>query len=56
LVYNVGESSLGMVQLVWFLFLLACIGLKQAAAAKHEDSRLNQHERGLSLSHPVSVA
>jgi len=33
--YNIGESSLGMVQLVWFLFLLACIGLKQAAMAKH---------------------
>jgi exopolysaccharide production protein ExoQ len=33
--YNIGESSLGMVQLVWFLFLLACIGLKQAAMDKH---------------------
>jgi exopolysaccharide production protein ExoQ len=35
LVYNIGESSLGMVQLVWFLFLLACIGLKETAIAKH---------------------
>jgi exopolysaccharide production protein ExoQ len=31
--YNVGESSLGIVSLVWFLFLLACIGLNETAHA-----------------------
>ena len=29
--YNVGESSLGIVSLVWFFFLLACIGLNETA-------------------------
>jgi exopolysaccharide production protein ExoQ len=29
--YNVGESSLGIVSLVWFFFLLACIGLSETA-------------------------
>ncbi len=29
LVYNIGESSLGMIHLVWFLFLLACVGLNE---------------------------
>ncbi len=33
LVYNIGESSLGVIHLVWFLFLLACIGLKETARA-----------------------
>ena len=32
-VYNIGESSIGMVQLIWFLFLLACIGLKETVIA-----------------------
>jgi O-antigen ligase len=56
LCYNIGESSLGMVQLVWFLFLLACIGLKQTAMAKHLDAGLNEHEHGLSRSDRPSVA
>jgi hypothetical protein len=30
LLYNIGESALGMVQMVWFIFLLACIGLREA--------------------------
>lgn len=34
LVYNIGESSLGMIHLVWFLFLLACIGLKETARVR----------------------
>jgi O-antigen ligase len=50
LLYNIGESSLGMVQLVWFLFLLACIGLKQAAMAKHSDPGLGPQEQGLARS------
>jgi exopolysaccharide production protein ExoQ len=56
LFYNIGESSLGMVQLVWFLFLLACIGVKQTAMAKHRDTSLNEHEQGLSRSDSTSVA
>jgi hypothetical protein len=36
LAYNIGESSLGMVSLVWFLFLLACVGLKETARAMHQ--------------------
>ncbi len=56
LVYNIGESSLGMVQLVWFLFLLACIGLKQTAMAKHRGASLSEHEQGLPLSDRTSVA
>ena len=31
LLYNIGESTIGRLQMVWFLFLLACIGLDQAA-------------------------
>jgi exopolysaccharide production protein ExoQ len=31
LLYNVGESSLGLLQMVWFLFLLAYIGLSETA-------------------------
>jgi exopolysaccharide production protein ExoQ len=38
LVFNIGESSLGMVHLVWFLFLLACIGLKQRAMGEHAEA------------------
>lgn len=34
LAYNVGESSIGVVNMTWFLFLLACTGLSQAAASK----------------------
>jgi exopolysaccharide production protein ExoQ len=56
IVYNIGESSLGMVQLVWFLFLLACIGLKQAVVAKRSDSGLDQQEQVLDCSDRVSVA
>jgi exopolysaccharide production protein ExoQ len=33
LAYNIGESSLGMVSLVWFFFLLACVGLNETAGA-----------------------
>ena len=31
LLFNIGESSLGLFRVTWFLFLLACIGLSQAA-------------------------
>jgi exopolysaccharide production protein ExoQ len=31
LLYNVGESSLGLLHMVWFLFLLACVGLNEVA-------------------------
>jgi O-antigen ligase len=31
LLYNVGESSLGLLQMVWFLFVLAYIGLNEIA-------------------------
>jgi O-antigen ligase len=55
LVYNTGESSLGMVQLVWFLFLLACIGLKQARMAKHSESGIGALGRGVACSDRVSV-
>ena len=34
LLYNVGESSMGLINLNWFLFLLAAIGLAQSAAFK----------------------
>jgi exopolysaccharide production protein ExoQ len=56
LFYNIGESSLGMVHLVWFLFLLACIGLKQTVMAKHLDAGLNEHEPGFPRSDRTSVA
>jgi exopolysaccharide production protein ExoQ len=56
ILYNIGESSLGMVQLVWFLFLLACIGLKQAVVAKHSHPGLDQQEQSLDCSDRVSVA
>lgn len=32
LLYNIGESSVGLVNITWFLFLLALIGLSQLAA------------------------
>ena len=31
LLYNIGESSLGLLHMVWFLFLLAYIGLNESA-------------------------
>jgi exopolysaccharide production protein ExoQ len=34
LLYNVGESAIGLINMNWFLFLLALIGLNQAAAAR----------------------
>lgn len=34
LLYNIGESSIGIVDIIWFLFLLASIGLNQAAKEK----------------------
>jgi exopolysaccharide production protein ExoQ len=33
LLFNIGESSIGLFRMTWFLFLLACIGLNQAARA-----------------------
>lgn len=56
LLYNIGESSLGMVQLVWFLFLLACIGLKQARMAKQSNAGLDALEQGLVPSDRIVVA
>jgi O-antigen ligase len=56
LLYNIGESSLGMIQLVWFLFLLACIGLKQARMAKQSDPGIDMLEQGPACSDRVSVA
>jgi exopolysaccharide production protein ExoQ len=44
LLYNIGESSLGMFQLVWFLFLLACIGLNVTATAKDQRVAELYHE------------
>jgi O-antigen ligase len=32
LLYNIGESTIGLFNMTWFLFLLACIGLSQVAA------------------------
>jgi len=32
LLFNIGESTIGKLQTVWFLFLLACIGLEQAVS------------------------
>jgi exopolysaccharide production protein ExoQ len=32
LIFNIGESSIGLFRSTWFLFLLACLGLNQAAA------------------------
>jgi exopolysaccharide production protein ExoQ len=47
LVYNIGESSLGMIHLVWFLFLLACIGLQQTAQAMHAEAVRDTDEHEL---------
>ncbi len=47
LAYNIGESSLGMIHLVWFLFLLACIGLQQTAQAMHAETVLDTDEHRL---------
>ena len=33
LAYNIGESSIGLINMSWFLFLIASIGLKQLAAS-----------------------
>ena len=33
LIYNIGESSIGLINMNWFLFLLASIGLNQAAVS-----------------------
>jgi O-antigen ligase len=33
LLFNIGESSIGLFRMTWFLFLLACIGLNQVATA-----------------------
>ena len=41
LVYNIGESSLGMIHLVWFIFLLACLGLQQTAQGMHAEAVLD---------------
>jgi O-antigen ligase len=32
LLFNIGESTIGKLQTVWFLFLLACIGLEQSVS------------------------
>ena len=39
LAYNIGESSLGAISLVWFLFLLACVGLSETAHGLHLKSQ-----------------
>ncbi len=31
LVYNIGESDMGLLRISWFLFVLACIGLNKEA-------------------------
>jgi exopolysaccharide production protein ExoQ len=35
LIFNIGESSIGLFRMTWFLFLLACIGLNQATTVKN---------------------
>ena len=47
LIWNIGESSLGMIQLIWFIFLLACIGLQQTAQAMHSAATLGTDEHRL---------
>jgi hypothetical protein len=32
-VYNIGESDFGYLRILWFLFVLACIGLRKEASA-----------------------
>ena len=46
LIWNIGESSLGMIHLVWFIFLLACIGLQQTAQAMRAEALLETDEHG----------
>jgi hypothetical protein len=38
LLFNIGESSIGLFRMTWFLFLLACIGLNQVATASESMS------------------
>jgi exopolysaccharide production protein ExoQ len=47
LIWNIGESSLGMIHLVWFIFLLACIGLQQTAQAMRAGPVLDTDEHSL---------
>jgi exopolysaccharide production protein ExoQ len=47
LLYNIGESSLGMIQLVWFLFLLACLGLNVVAGSKAQRLAAEHQHGGL---------
>ncbi len=49
LVYNIGESSLGMIHLVWFLFLLACIGLKEIARTPLKESAMENQQVSFSV-------
>jgi exopolysaccharide production protein ExoQ len=39
LLYNIGESSIGFINLSWFFFLLAIIGLSQTARERYEPDR-----------------
>ena len=51
LLYNIGESALGMVQMVWFIFLLACIGLRetvQVMPAQTHEQELPASQHALS--------
>lgn len=43
LVYNIGESALGTVGLIWFLFLLACVGLSETARAMYSGAVREEH-------------
>jgi exopolysaccharide production protein ExoQ len=36
LVYNIGESDFGYLRILWFLFVLACIGLRKEASVLEE--------------------
>jgi exopolysaccharide production protein ExoQ len=47
LIYNIGESAVGMIQFVWFIFLLACIGLQQTAQAVRAEAVLDTDEHGI---------
>ena len=46
LIWNIGESSLGMIHLVWFIFLLACIGLQQTVQGMHSEAVLGTEGHG----------
>lgn len=39
LLYNIGESSIGLINMTWFLFLLASIGLSRVASSEKAWSR-----------------